>query len=233
MIRPSVLLFPFLCSLGVGATPVCQLGTLADYIALGSMGCTINDKRFANFMSVHTAYGGATPATDTAIAVAPIVQVGPAILDPGPGLLFSTGSWTAFAGQIVNTTISFTVTVLNPLYLLSDATLTFAGAARGTNAASTVSETILPSGTGLLVGDLPGTGSDVFSDKKFYLPVKSITVLKDIQAAAGSGNDNFAKISLVQQTYSQLTYSPVLIPEPGTLAVVGGTLLLFGVIRRQ
>ncbi len=214
-----------LVAFGTQAAPMCQLGTLADYVALGSTGCIINDKLFANFQSLHTATGGASPATDASVAVAPIVQTGPAILNPGPGLLFSTGDWTAFAGQTVNTSIRFTVTILDPLFLFKDASLAFSGAATGAEGAATVSETILPAGAGLFVGDLPGNGSDVFTDSVEYDPVRSITILKDIQVKAGV--DSFAKISFLQQEFSQ-----VLIPEPATLGLTGLVLLALSWRRR-
>ncbi len=226
----KILLAAVFAAAAVSAAPVCQLGTLADYIALGSTGCMINDKIFANFQSLHTATGGASAATDATIAVSPIVQAGPAILNPGPGLVFSTGDWTAFAGQTVNTSIRFTVTTTVANYFLKDASLAFSGAATGATGAATITETILTSagGFGMFVGDVPGSGSDVFQDDVVYPATKSITVLKDIQVKAGAGS--FAKISFVQQQFSQIDTT---IPEPASMALVGGALLLVGLLRRR
>lgn len=201
------------------AAPVCTSGTLADYVALGSGGCTIGDKLFSNFSYASTAGGGASAVAANQVAVSPLVSA----LDPG--ILFSSGGWTAFNGQFVDSSIAFDVTVLDPAFSLVGAELTIAGSKAGSSL-GTVGETIVPPGGAGMTAILGINNHDTIS----FGPVSKIHVLKDILVVAQPGAGNFASISAVSQRFNQ-TGSDV--PEPGTMALMGSALAIVGLVYRK
>ncbi len=208
------------------AAPVCGFTTLANYIALGSGGCTIGDKLFFNFNAFHTAAGGAATPTNGDIVVGPFVGLNT------PGILLSTGAWTAFAGQFVNSSVVFSVRILDPLKTFDSVGLAFAASTNGQNTGAIVSETVwYGAGKSLQtsVFNVNGEGVGSSTTPKFPAGVKEITVLKDIlvTAATAQGPQDFAKISIVGQSFNQTA-----VPEPATMAAVGAALVALGLARR-
>lgn len=204
----------------VSAAPTCSVGTLADYIALGSEGCTIGDKLFSGFVYAGTAGGGATAVAASDIVVNPLVSA------TDPGILFSSGGWTAFNGQFVDSTIAFDVSVLDPSFSIVGAELTIAGGSLGV-ATGTVAETLVPPAVSMFA-DVNGTPHDSVS----FGPRSTIHVLKDILVVAQAGSGlNFASISAVEQRFNQTPGGEV--PEPGSMALMGTALVAVGMIYRK
>lgn len=225
--------FVTLLGLGVVATslgwstPVCTGGSLADYIALGSGGCTIGDKLFSNFQYLASSGGGAVAPTATEVSVAPFLGFG------YPSIVMASGGWTAFQGQFVNSSIGFKVTVLDPTQNITAVNLGMAGGAIGKNTGAIISETVLYKGGSASTGvfNLEGVGPSFGTTGPLPAGIREVVVLKDILVTAFSAPEAlaFAKISVVLQTFVQTTA----IPEPATMAGVGAALIGVYLLRRR
>ncbi|HUI07542.1 MAG TPA: PEP-CTERM sorting domain-containing protein [Verrucomicrobiae bacterium] len=137
----------------------------------------------------------------------------------------------AVSNETKDVKLEFSVQVLNSANLISDAHLSFVSSAIGL-ARADVSENIYTNGFGgdsiatLNVGN-PGNSADFSPSAAFPVPQAKIWVEKDIITHAyGSGGDDSAHISIVDQTFSQ-------VPEPSTLVLlVAGLIGLLLVTRR-
>jgi hypothetical protein len=88
----------------VSATPTaCVNGTLADYIALGAQGCTLNGDVFANFSYAAGAGAGGTTLTADQILVTQGL-----IVPLGASLNFSA-PWSVHQGQTQEAVIRYTI----------------------------------------------------------------------------------------------------------------------------
>jgi len=81
----------------------CVPGTLADYVALGAQGCTINGNVFANFSYRARGDGGATTITADQIMVTPLVVV------PAAAKLNFSAPWSVDQQQTQDSVISYTI----------------------------------------------------------------------------------------------------------------------------
>ena len=80
----------------------CVNATLADYIALGAQGCTLNGDVFANFSYFGSASRGTTITADQ-ILVAPLVVV------PATAALNFSAPWSADRDQTQESVIKYTI----------------------------------------------------------------------------------------------------------------------------
>jgi hypothetical protein len=83
--------------------PTCVAGTLADYIALGAQGCTLNGDVFANFSYVASASGGAATITADQITVTPLVVV------PATARFNFSAPWSVDQDQTQDSVVRYTV----------------------------------------------------------------------------------------------------------------------------
>jgi len=81
----------------------CTTGTLADYIALGALGCALNGNVFANFSYAADATGGAATITADQITVTPLVVV------PAAARLTFAAPWSGDQDQTQDSIIRYTV----------------------------------------------------------------------------------------------------------------------------
>jgi hypothetical protein len=181
-------------------------------LGAGALSLQVGDKLFSDF-----GFGYVDTDSDAGNDLqSSMVLVSPLYNPDGLGLRFQL-PLVAFSNVFKDVALSFSVEVVNSGNLISDAHLGFTSSVLGV-ARADVSETIFTNGFGvgaiasLSVGN-PGNPA-VFSDSVvFSKPQAKIWVEKDISAfAAGSGINDFAGISIVNQTFSQ-------IPEPSTLAL--------------
>jgi len=213
--------------------PPCIDATLAYYVENFQNGCILEDKVFSGFSGNSSGTPGANLLANEDINV----FVDPTALNPG---LAFQGAWNALNGQTNDTLIQFTVTVMEGGNPIEDASLGIQGSGTIGVAGVSVAETLCLGGlfgpgcssgnvANLLVADLPGD-NDILFDHTTFDPVMSVDVTKDINLfASGTGEVNFATLSLVTQNFSE---TPV--PEPATLSLLGtGLVMLGGAVRRR
>lgn len=207
-----------LCTFGLSysafAMP-CGTDTLATYMSDGS--CTIGDLTFSDFMYTSSDLGGGLAPTPDGITVS--------LATMGTGLDFNS-LWVAGTGQLVDSSITFTVTTTNPGGI-TDLDLIVAGGATGSGVASATESSTSPV-LSLAAGF--GTGSDVPEDSTtIFPPVDSITLTKDIGVSGGS-TSGFAHLSDVYNLFSEGTST---VPEPSSLFLCAGVLAFIPIARRK
>ena len=208
----------------MGWAGTCSSGTLADYIALGTAGCTIGDKTFSDF-GYSKAGTFPIPAADIGVTPCPSANCTHSGIPAGEeGFLFSA-SWQVVAGQTLDSTIGYTVTSTS---LIVDAFLSAAGLGPTNPSASgfvSIAETLSNTTNALGVGT-PNTGLGS-TDSLTFPGVKSLDVIKDI---ALTGATSGARVSVVANAFSQMPK----VPEPASMLLFGsGLLALGGYVRRR
>jgi len=201
------------------AIPACVNGdTLTNYIALGSTGCEIGDKIFANFSY---SSGGNDPAAGS-------VDVGiddKTTIDQFGVQLQSSGAvWTS--GFTLDYTISIVQADCATLYGAGD-TCTMVGAQgqfQGAFAPTTsvMTDALSPGGT-ISLNDVTTGGN---TNQISFAGITSTSVV--ITGSGLDANDPIDGFGL--DVYQQHTGG---VPEPATLGLVGGALLGLGFLGRK
>jgi hypothetical protein len=209
-----LILSTFGLSYSAFASP-CDTDTLADYMTDGS--CTIGDLTFSDFMYTSSDLGGGLAPTPDGITVSSATM--------GTGLDFNS-LWVAGTGQLVDSSITFTVSTTNPGGI-TDLDLIVAGGANGSGVASATESSTSPV-LSLAAGF--GPGSTIPEDSTtIFPPVDSITVTKDIGVSGGS-TGGFAHLSDVYNLFSEGTST---VPEPSSLFLCAGVLAFIPIARRK
>ena len=199
----------------------CTVDPLSAYIGLGSAGCVIDDKVFANFTYTSLALGGAKVPAASEITVTPIE----AALDPG--LLFEA-NWIAMSiPEGVASTIGYSVSVLPGGNLIKDASLTLRGSS--VDAAGEVVEVVegLCLGAAFTMVFTCGTtevflnASDTLLSRKLrdsisFPPIDVVGVFKEILLNAAAFDT--AKLAGVTNQFSEVS-------EPASLLLLGSGLV--------
>ncbi len=206
----------------------CVGGSISTYLTMAEGGtapdgfsCTVGDKSFSNFTFTSTGGGSGSAVTPAEFNVSPQLTL------VGPGLLFSSGAIEIDNNvpnpmlSFVDVSLGYSVTAPNPP-LIEDADLVVAGGTTGGGTAR-VDETLTPGGTLTVI--LPTT-----NDTVNFTPVAGLDVLKDILVEVPANTVGTANITAIGQHYSE---TPILEPEPTTLAIIGVGLLGFSIARRR
>jgi hypothetical protein len=93
----------FACGWLSAAPPTCVTAALADYIALGAQGCTLNGDAYANFSYSAGASGGAATVTADQIIVTPLVVV------PATSRFSFSAPWSVDQNQTQESVIRYTI----------------------------------------------------------------------------------------------------------------------------
>jgi hypothetical protein len=164
--------------------------------------------------------------TPTGSVTSPLSDFQVIVLDKGFEIV---DTWSAFGGEVGGMTVEYTVTTTGffpdtgtvlPATWLSEAMLSFTGAAVGEGSEATVTETLET--YGLLEVYARGDGVKLLDVVGICLAceVSSLNVVKQIDVISGPAGT--AQISLVTQQFE-------VVPEPGTVGLfvlgVGGLLL--------
>jgi hypothetical protein len=206
-------------------SPCANSASLQDYLNTAG-GCTIGDKIFSNFSFASAAQGGATAETAADITVKPITTA----FDPG---LQFQANWSASGGQVSDSSIGFTVTVLGGAALIEDASIVqLGGAVIGTGIAN-VGEGICVGfncqNTTFTLNTVNTTDKSLIQlgDVQVFSPTGQVRATKDIGV---SGNaSGFASVSLMADQFSEIP-----VPEPGTMMLFGtGLLGCTAILRRR
>ncbi len=193
--------------------PLCTVGTVADYMALGSTGCQIDDKIFYDFTYTGTGSGGATAIPGSGVAVTPISTLN------NPGFIFNA-PWSVGPGQTLDSMINYTVMVLPGGASIVDVSASMNGYGAALGGVVTVAETTTV-GNLLLYANGATKDYDVVT---FAGTTGPITVHKDI---AVNGNAGFAAVSGVWNQFSE-------VPEPtAVLLMLTGSVPLAWVAFRR
>lgn len=196
--------------LGLGALQA-QALTLADLTAPNANPIVQGDKVFSNF----TYASAKLPAVDVTASLTPA----------GPFGLRFTANWNTSSTPIMDSVITYDVTVTNPSAALTSTTLDFSATAFG-GAVATAAEQIRDFNSSALYNlrvQKGVTGNpDVLTDSTNFNPTtKHIHVIKDINVSVTQANpDSFASISFVDNIFTQGGGSSPVIPEPASLMLL-------------
>jgi hypothetical protein len=210
----------------------CSTDTLADYIALGSTGCTIGDYTFYDFqLTADTATGGASVVTAADITVSGLGPAGTSgassdspFLPNDIGVDFDA-VWVAAAGQTVDDNITFDVSVGS-----GAANITDAGLVQDSSVVPSGTVTVSEKGCSGIVYPCNNTWGVATNDTSFvqdtiFSSTGTLSVEKDIALNGGTGSANLSNVADVFSTSE--------VPEPRAMSLLLGLGLVAGFAFRK
>lgn len=212
------------------ATEACPDGGPLTVYLVSGFSCQIGDLVFSNF--TYTPSGSnQIPAADVTVDTIGPSGSGATLLGPDIGLNFDA-PWDATSGNSSDADITFIVTVVGGSPIISDFGLAQTGGVSGTGSSSVAENgcgpaPCNPQGGALQVLTFAPSDPTMTQEDTTFSPVDSVEVSKDITVTGGS--DGYASITVVQDTFSQVSS----VPEPLTPAMIGAGLIGLGVLRKK
>jgi hypothetical protein len=199
-------------------SPCPNSASLQDYLNMAG-GCTIGDKIFSDFAFSTAAQGGAAAETAADITVKPITTLN------DPGLQFQS-NWSASSGQVSDSAIGFTVTVIGGAALIEDASIVQLGGSVTASGIANVGEGVCAGfncqNTTFTLNTVNTTDQSLIQlgDHQFFSPVVGQVRATDDIGVSGNA-DGFASVSLYSAQFSEIPQ----VPEPATMTLFGVGLL--------
>ena len=226
----SVLLVATLVALAsmASAAPLCTAvgSTMADYVALGSTGCQIGDKVFYNFFYSSSGGGLGVAVPASAVTLSPVGAD-----TYNPGIAFSSDNWFVPGGSttrtsVIDSSISFTVTVLPGGHPIDDASLTLGSFDQVGAGTASIGETVLAADGFTQLGFMGvGTNGQLAAEVNFA-PTSTIQISKNFALFVPQNGTGSIRVSSFTENFSE-------IPEPVGAILIGSGLLALGAWRRH
>lgn len=215
----SLLLITFGSTLSAATVACPETATLQDYLDFGSEGCYIGYTIVSDFAFLPQ------PATNNPTASQLVVTTATSLLDAVDTLIIEDedGTFTVATGEVINFFVDFNVTARAPETYLYEVALTSTAAETGNGNNARIRELVFSSPDLSQIAQMQiNQGNSGTLEDRSFAPQTTIRISKEFDLFSQNHPDALASLGAVEQRF-------LLTPEPGTIPLVAGGLLLVAV----